>query len=182
MAFRALRAPVSTPAGLVRSGSTLRRRLPMAALLALVLGAAVATPTSASWPVASRGSYISQYFHRGHPADDIAADRGVRIVPILSGKVVFAGWKSNCGGYQVWVYHGGGLYSAYYHMSHETSWRGRWVSKSTSTLGYVGASGCASGPHTHVEMWRGYPWRSGSYRVNPWRWIDSGTYLPLRYR
>jgi hypothetical protein len=31
-------------------------------------------------------------------------------------------------------------------------------------------------------VWRGYPWSSGSYRVNPWTYIDSGTYLPYRYR
>ena len=98
-----------------------------------------------------------------------------------SGRVVFAGWKSNCGGYQVWVSHGGGLYSAYYHMKRETSWKGRAVTRSTSTLGYLGASGCASGPHLHVEVWRGYPWRSGSYRVNPWNYIDSGSYFPPRY-
>jgi murein DD-endopeptidase MepM/ murein hydrolase activator NlpD len=116
------------------------------------------------------------------PADDIAAPRGTRIVPIYSGRVVFAGWRSNCGGYQVWVYHGGSLYTAYYHMSHEVSWKGRWVSRSSSTLGYVGTSGCATGPHTHVEVWHGYPWHAGSYRVNPWRYIDSGSFFPLRYR
>jgi len=132
--------------------------------------------------VASRSSYISQAYHRGHRADDIAAPRGTRILPIYSGRVVFAGWKSNCGGYQVWVYHGNGLYTAYYHMKRETSWKGRWVTRQTSTLGYVGTSGCASGPHVHTEVWKGYPWRSGSYRVNPFSYIDSGTYLPLRYR
>src|SRR5262249_2049365 len=155
---------------------TLARRLPMAALLALALGAAVAAPASAAWPVASRSSYVSQYFHRGHPADDIAAARGTRIVPVLSGRVVFAGWKAKRGRYQVWVAHGDGLYTAYYHMRREVSWRGRWVSRGSSTLGYVGATGCATGPHTHVEVWHGYPWHSGSYRVNPWRYIDSGIY------
>jgi len=181
LAFRVLRAPVATPSGRPSAGSRLHRA-GFATLLAVLLGVAVVAPAAAAWPVASRSSYISQYYHRGHPADDIAAARGTRIVPAYSGRVVFAGWKSNCGGYQVWVYHGGGLYTAYYHMSHETSWKGRWVARSTSTLGYVGMTGCATGPHTHVEVWKGYPWRSGSYRVNPFGYIDSGTYLPLRYR
>ncbi len=181
MAFRVLRAPAPQPDGRTPAGSRVRR-VPMAALLAVLLVGAVAAPASAAWPVASRSSYISQYFHRGHRADDIAASRGTRIVPIRTGRVVFAGWKSNCGGYQVWVYHGSGLYTAYYHMSHETSWKGRWVTRSTTTIGYVGATGCATGPHTHVEVWKGYPWRSGSYRVNPYGYIDSGSYLPLRYR
>jgi murein DD-endopeptidase MepM/ murein hydrolase activator NlpD len=28
-------------------------------------------------------------------------------------------------------------------------------------------SGWATGPHDHFEVWIGYPWGSGSYRVNP---------------
>src|SRR4029078_9485689 len=117
-----------------------------------------------------------------NPPADIAAPRGERIVPIRSGRVVFAGWKSNCGGYQVWVSHGDGLYSAYYHMVRESSSRGEWVTGGRETLGWVGASGCATGPHLHIEVWKGYPWHSGSYRGNPWGVIDNGAYLPYRSR
>jgi murein DD-endopeptidase MepM/ murein hydrolase activator NlpD len=160
-----------------------RARIVFAGLGAGLLLLVAAVPAGASWPVASRHySYVSQYYHSGHPADDIAAPAWTRIVPIASGKVVFAGWKSNCGGYQVWVSHGNGTYTAYYHMIKEISYRGEWVTRSTTTLGWVGRSGCATGYHTHVEVWRGYPWASGSYRVNPWSYIDSGTYLPYRYR
>lgn len=168
------------PAGVHRRGP--RRRTLFASIAAILLALAVVIPAVAAWPVASRSSYVSRGWSSGHKAYDIAADSGTRIVPIRSGKVVFAGWKSNCGGYQVWVSHGNGLYSAYYHMKRETSWRGRAVKAQESTLGYVGKSGCASGPHLHVEVWKGYPWRSGSYRVSPWNYIDSGTYLPSRYR
>lgn len=164
------------------AGSRGPRRTALSGVLAVLLVLGAALPATASWPVASRSSYLSQGYHSGHRADDIAAPRGTRIVPVRSGTVVFAGWRSNCGGYQVWVSHGGGLYSAYYHMSRETAYRGRVVTRALSTLGYVGTSGCATGPHLHVEVWRGYPWRSGSYRVNPWNYIDSGSYLPYRYR
>lgn len=132
----------------------------------------------ASWPVASRSSYISQGWHSYHKADDIAAAKGTPIVPIRSGKVVFAGWKHNCGGLQVWVSHGNGLYSAYYHLSAESVSNGQSVSAQVTRLGRVGESGCAVGPHLHIEVWRGYPWASGSYRVRPWDYIDSGTYFP----
>ena len=68
-----------------------------------------------AWPVP--GGYISQYFHYGHPALDIAAPYGSRIIAAAAGTVIFAGWKDNRGGYQVWISHGSGLYTAYYHMS-----------------------------------------------------------------
>lgn len=132
----------------------------------------------ASWPVASRSSYISQGWHTYHKADDIAAAKGTPVVPIRSGTVVFAGWKHNCGGLQVWVSHGNGLYSAYYHLSAESVSKSQSVTAQVTRLGRVGESGCAVGPHLHIEVWRGYPWASGSYRVRPWAYIDSGTYFP----
>jgi murein DD-endopeptidase MepM/ murein hydrolase activator NlpD len=170
--------PTRRPSRRARIG----RRIALTLVAGGVLSIVASAPTSAGWPVATRSSYISQWAHRTHMAIDIAAPAGTRLVPIRSGRVVFAGWKSNCGGYQVWVSHGHGLYSAYYHMSRETSYRGEWVSQGTETIGYVGRTGCATGPHVHVEVWHGYPWRAGSYRVNPWRYLDAGYYLPYRYR
>jgi len=158
------------------------KRINRAFALAIAVTFVFSSVAMAAWPVANRSSYVSRGYSSGHKALDIASPRGTRVVPIRSGKTVFAGYKRNCGGYQVWVSHGSGLYSAYYHLSRETSWRGEYVSGGSETIGYVGTSGCASGPHLHVEVWRGYPWRSGSYRVSPWRYVDSGTYLPYRYR
>jgi murein DD-endopeptidase MepM/ murein hydrolase activator NlpD len=172
--------PASTRAP--RATRAPRRRTVLAAGIAVLMAFAVTLPATGAWPVASRSSTVSRGFTSYHKAYDIAASSGVRIVPIRSGKVIFAGWKSNCGGYQVWVSHGNGLYSAYYHMRKETSWSGRAVTRQSSVLGYVGETGCATGPHLHVEVWKGYPWRSGSYRVSPWSYMDSGWYLPYRYR
>ncbi|HYC06788.1 MAG TPA: M23 family metallopeptidase [Candidatus Binatia bacterium] len=117
-----------------------------------------------AWPVP--GGYISQYFWSGHPALDIAAPYGSRIVAAAAGTVIFAGWKDNEGGYQVWVSHGSGLYTGYYHMSAITVGIGEHVGRGQQ-IGRVGTSGVATGPHCHFEVWRGYPWESGSYRVNP---------------
>ena len=71
------------------------------------------TPTysggSFTWPVVGGGNYISQYFHYGHYGIDIAADYGTqRPVAASRRTVIFAGWKSNGGGYQVWIAHGSG--------------------------------------------------------------------------
>jgi murein DD-endopeptidase MepM/ murein hydrolase activator NlpD len=118
-----------------------------------------------SWPVSGGGNYISQYYHYGHYAIDIAADYGSRVRAAGGGTVIWAGWKSNGGGYQVWIAHGSGLYSTYNHMSAVTVGRGQHVGRGQQ-VGRVGQSGNASGPHLHFEVWRGPVWDGGT-RVNP---------------
>lgn len=154
------------------------RALTAALAASLILPAAV----FAHWPVANTSSYISQGYSSSHKAYDIASYSGTRVVPMRSGQVAFAGWKNNCGGYQVYVSHGSGLYSAYFHLRAEYVSKGQWVTSQVTTIGKVGTTGCTTGPHLHFEIWHGYPWSSGAYRVNPWAYIDSGTYLPYRYR
>jgi murein DD-endopeptidase MepM/ murein hydrolase activator NlpD len=116
-----------------------------------------------AWPVA--GGYISQYFHYGHYAIDIAADQGTRVMAAASGTVIFAGWKNNGGGYQVWISHGSNLYTTYNHMSAVSVGRGQGVSRGQQ-VGRVGMTGNATGPHLHFEVWRGPVWNGGT-RVNP---------------
>jgi murein DD-endopeptidase MepM/ murein hydrolase activator NlpD len=116
-----------------------------------------------AWPVA--GGYISQYFHYGHYAIDIAADRGTPVKAAAAGVVIFSGWKTNGGGYQVWISHGSGLYTTYNHMSSLSVGRGQHVSRS-QMVGRVGMTGNATGPHLHFEVWRGPVWAGGT-RVNP---------------
>jgi murein DD-endopeptidase MepM/ murein hydrolase activator NlpD len=116
-----------------------------------------------AWPVA--GGYISQYFHYGHYAIDIAAPMGTRVSAAAGGVVTFAGWKNNGGGYQVWIAHGSGLYTTYNHMSSISVGRGQHVSRGQQ-VGRVGMTGNATGPHLHFEVWRGPIW-DGGVRVNP---------------
>ncbi len=119
------------------------------------------------WPVVGGNNYISQYYHYGHYAIDIAATYGSKVVSAAGGTVVFAGWKGNGDGYQVWVSHGGNLYTGYYHMSSITVGYGQAVSRGTQ-LGRVGTSGWATGPHLHFEVWVGMV--AQGYRVNPLRY------------
>lgn len=118
---------------------------------------------SFAWPVA--GGYISQYFHYGHYGIDIAADPGVRVKAAAGGTVIFAGWKSNGGGYQVWIAHGSGLYTTYNHMMSVSVGRGQHVARGQQ-VGRIGSSGYSTGPHLHFEVWRGMIWDGGT-RVNP---------------
>ena len=117
------------------------------------------------WPVVGGGNYISQYFHYGHYGLDIAADAGSRVRAAAGGTVIFAGWKSNGGGYQVWIAHGSGLYTTYNHMSGVSVGKGQKVGKGQQ-VGRIGQSGYATGPHLHFEVWKGMIW-DGGRRVNP---------------
>ena len=116
-----------------------------------------------AWPVS--GGYISQYFHYGHPAIDIAADYGTPIHAAANGVVTFAGWRNNGGGYQVWISHGSGIYTTYNHMSSLAVSAGESVGRG-DFIGRIGATGTATGPHLHFEVWIGPIWDGGN-RVNP---------------
>jgi len=120
-----------------------------------------------AWPVA--GGYISQYFHYGHPALDIAADYGTAVRAGASGTVILAGWKSNGGGYQIWIAHGGGLYTTYNHLSTIAVSYGDHVGRG-DFIGRIGTSGWSTGPHLHFEVWHGDIWGGGS-RVNPLNYL-----------
>lgn len=139
----------------------------LAAALALLTLLVFPAPAAAAWPVA--GGHISQGFHGDHYAVDIAAPAGTRVRAAGSGTVVFAGWRNNGGGYQVWLYHGHNNYTTYNHMSRVSVSRGQKV-KTGTTVGRVGMTGNATGPHLHFEAWKGYPWNSGSKRINPSFW------------
>jgi murein DD-endopeptidase MepM/ murein hydrolase activator NlpD len=121
------------------------------------------------WPV--DGGYISQYFWSGHKAIDIAADYGTRVFAAAYGKVIWAGWRSNCGGYQIWVDHGNGLWTTYNHLSAILVGVGSYVGRG-QTIARVGESGCATGPHLHFAVWRGGPpYAGGAYEVNPLNYL-----------
>jgi murein DD-endopeptidase MepM/ murein hydrolase activator NlpD len=121
------------------------------------------------WPVVGGGNYVSQHYHYGHYGLDIAADYGSRVIAAAGGRVIFAGWKSNGGGWQVWVSHGDGLYTTYNHMSGVSVGNGQSVGKGQQ-VGRLGESGYATGPHLHFEVWRGSIWDGGE-RVNPLRYF-----------
>ncbi|OGN81395.1 MAG: hypothetical protein A2X23_10130 [Chloroflexi bacterium GWC2_73_18] len=114
------------------------------------------------WPVA--GGYISQYFRYGHYGVDIADDYGTPVLAAASGKVIFAGYRQNGGGYQIWIDHGSGIGTAYYHLSGISVGAGGYVSRG-QRIGAIGTSGWATGPHLHFEVWLGGIW--SGYRVNP---------------
>jgi murein DD-endopeptidase MepM/ murein hydrolase activator NlpD len=121
------------------------------------------------WPVVGGNNYISQYYHYGHWAIDIAATYGTKVVAAAAGKVIFSGWKSNGGGWQVWISHGSNFYTTYNHMSAITVGTGEYVSRGEQ-VGRIGQSGDATGPHLHFETWIGPVWNGGQ-RMNPLNYL-----------
>ena len=116
------------------------------------------------WPVA--GGYISQYFSSYHRAIDIAAPYGTSVMAAAAGTVIWAGWRNNCGGYQIWVDHGNGMSTGYFHLSAILVGAGSYVGRGEQ-IGRIGQSGCATGPHLHFEVWVGGPMYGGGTQVNP---------------
>jgi murein DD-endopeptidase MepM/ murein hydrolase activator NlpD len=117
------------------------------------------------WPVVGTWSISQYYSATSHPAIDIAAKTGTPVVAAAGGTVIFAGWKNSGGGYgggiEVWISHGGKLWTTYNHLSAEFVRVGQTVSAG-QRIGNVGMTGNATGPHLHFEVWVCYPWADGT--------------------
>ena len=110
-----------------------------------------AAPASSGlvWPVPA-GS-ISQYYHAGHLALDIAAPYGSQIVASQGGTVTWAGWRNNGGGYVISINHGNGMTTVYNHLGSIWVSPGQYVGAGQG-IGGVGCTGLCTGPHVHFEV------------------------------
>jgi murein DD-endopeptidase MepM/ murein hydrolase activator NlpD len=106
-------------------------------------------PAALAWPVPA-GS-ISQYYHAGHLAIDIAAPYGSTIVAAQAGTVSSAGWRNNGGGYVVSINHGNGMTTIYNHLGSIWVSPGQYVGAGQG-IGGVGCTGMCTGPHVHFEV------------------------------
>ena len=101
------------------------------------------------WPVP--GGSISQFFHAGHLAVDIAAPYGSQIVAAQSGIVTSAGWRNNGGGYVISIDHGDGVSTVYNHLGSIWVSPGAYVAAGQG-IGGIGCTGMCTGPHVHFEV------------------------------
>jgi murein DD-endopeptidase MepM/ murein hydrolase activator NlpD len=111
------------------------------------------------------GGRLTQKFHLFHPAIDLAAPYGQPVFPIASGKVIEV-YSSLWGlGKTIEVQHTNNLTSKYCHLSKITVNEGQEVSETTS-IGTVGATGWATGPHLHLEV------RKDGQALNPLEFLE----------
>lgn len=106
-------------------------------------------PATLLWPV--QGGTISQYFHAGHLALDIAAPYGNMVMAAQAGTVTSAGWRNNGGGNVISIDHGNGMITVYNHLGSIWVSPGQYVSAGQG-IGGVGCTGLCTGPHVHFEV------------------------------
>jgi murein DD-endopeptidase MepM/ murein hydrolase activator NlpD len=88
---------------------------------------------------------------RAHRGVDYAAPSGTPIHAAGDGKVVYRGWQGGYGNVVI-LQHGGHYSTLYGHLSRFASIRvGQHVTQG-QTIGYVGMTGLATGPHLHYEF------------------------------
>lgn len=113
------------------------------------------------WPVEGYHTLSALFGGRVHPVTgqrtdhtgiDIPAPEGTPVLAAASGTVEAAGWDGEGGlGDRVILAHGGGWTTTYGQLSQITAVTGETVEQG-EVIGYVGATGRATGPHLHLEL------------------------------
>lgn len=133
------------------------------------------------WPVAhnvsqnfgGNAAYYKQFGQQGHNGIDLAVAAGTPVKAAESGTIAFEGWGQN----HAWMgvpagicvlIDNGDVYTGYAHLDRTTVSKGQRVNKG-DVIGYVGATGAATGPHLHFEFLPKSPNFNNGFagRVNP---------------
>lgn len=89
-----------------------------------------------------------------HTGTDYAIGMGNSVLSVADGEVVLTG-EHFFAGTSVYVDHGDGLISMYFHLSEITAEVGQTVSKGDE-VGKIGSTGRSTGPHLHLGLrWKG---------------------------
>jgi septal ring factor EnvC (AmiA/AmiB activator) len=117
-------------------------------------GSAPAPAAAASgWTWPARGPVTSEYgrrWGRMHEGIDIGAPTGAAVVAARPGRVSFVGTMGGYGNL-VLIDHGGGIVTAYAHLSAFAVSNGAQVGGG-QRIGSIGCTGSCTGPHLHFEV------------------------------
>ena len=98
---------------------------------------------------------------RGHQGQDTFASCGTPLVAAHGGKVKFAGYHSAAGNYVVIDNQGVGTDYSYMHLRDVALVKTGDRVRTGQPIGFVGATGRASGCHLHFEIWTAPGWYFG---------------------
>lgn len=163
-AWRIERVDADFHAGATDAAFAARRPAELARIAAARSGVSALTCWRAPlrWPAAGRisGLFGAQRVYRGKPGSyhggvDIAAPTGAPVVAPAAGRVTLAAATPfTLEGNLLIVDHGGGLFSAFLHLSRIDVREGDLVAAG-QPIGAVGRTGRATGPHLHWALsWR----------------------------
>lgn len=127
----------------------------------------------------SNAAYYKQFGQKGHNGLDLAAKAGEPLYAADNGVIAFEGWGQNhswmggIAGISVIIKHAS-IHTAYAHLTRTVVNKGQVVKKG-QLIGYVGATGTATGPHTHFEVLPLSPNFSNGYagRINPMPFLST---------
>lgn len=100
-----------------------------------------------------------------HKGVDLLQDSGTPIRAVSAGTIALIAYEAAGAGNYVIVAHGGNLFSRYMHLRERSPLSKGDPVKAGQTIGYVGATGNAHGPHLHFEILQGGP--TTAHAVNP---------------
>lgn len=107
-------------------------------------------PGGISSPYGAGRSYNGGPVTSFHHGADFPLDEGTPVVAANAGRIAYAG-ALPVRGVSVIIDHGAGVFSAYHHLASAAVQEGQPVAKG-DLIGYVGATGLATGPHLHWEI------------------------------
>jgi murein DD-endopeptidase MepM/ murein hydrolase activator NlpD len=110
------------------------------------------SPIRLAWPLSGPvGDGFGPRGNRFHGGIDIPAPTGTRVAAAGPGRVVFAGYSGSGWGRMILIAHGDAVTTRYAHLSRIRVRVGERVATG-ETVGRVGATGEATGPHLHFEV------------------------------
>lgn len=133
-------------------------------------GLGAGPPSAGGWVRPMAGPIVSHFgdcrdgCSRSHAGVDIGGPTGTPIYATKSGVVTTAGGGHGGYGNAIYMDHGGGWASRYGHLSGFAVGVGAHVNAG-QLIAYCGATGNATGPHLHFEIW------AGGAPVDPLRYI-----------
>ena len=102
-----------------------------------------------------------------HHGIDIRAPYNTAIHAVHAGTVIFNGYEAGGAGWYIKLAHGGGVYTIYMHLIRRSALPVKAHVDTGKVIGYVGATGDASGPHLHFQTHVGSPYNWGAVNPSP---------------